>query len=70
MNRTNEEEMKDKRIVVNSVVQVNENGQEKWIGCFVQVSEVKELGSTGMDTDTYARLCIYSSQVGADGLYR
>lgn len=37
MNRTNEEEMKDKRIVVNSVVQVNENGQEKWIGCFVQV---------------------------------
>lgn len=31
----------------NSVVQINENGPEGWIGCFVQVSEVKSWGIQG-----------------------
>jgi hypothetical protein len=31
----------------NSVVQINENGQEGWIGCFLQVSEVKTWGIMG-----------------------
>lgn len=34
-------------IVKNAVVQVNENGPEGWIGCFVQVSEVKSWGVQG-----------------------
>lgn len=34
-------------IVENSVVQVNERGQEGWIGCLVQVSEVKSWGIQG-----------------------
>jgi sporulation protein YlmC with PRC-barrel domain len=31
----------------NSVVQINETGPEGWIGCFVQVSEVKTWGVQG-----------------------
>ena len=31
----------------NSVVQINENGPEGWIGCFVQVSEIKTWGIQG-----------------------
>jgi hypothetical protein len=31
----------------NSVVQINENGQEGWIGCFVLVTEVKHWGIQG-----------------------
>lgn len=34
-------------IKVNSVVQINEKGQKGWIGCFVQVSEVKNWGIQG-----------------------
>jgi hypothetical protein len=35
------------KIKVNSVVQINEKGQEGWIGCLLQVSEVKEWGIMG-----------------------
>jgi hypothetical protein len=31
----------------NSVVQLNEKAQEGWIGCFLQVSEVKNWGVQG-----------------------
>ena len=31
----------------NSVVQINENGQEGWVGCLVQVDEVKSWGIQG-----------------------
>lgn len=34
-------------VKVNSVVQVNENGPEGWVGCLVQVSEVKSFGVQG-----------------------
>ena len=34
-------------VKVNSVVQINENGGEGWIGCLVQVSEVKSWGVQG-----------------------
>lgn len=34
-------------VKVNSVVQVNEKGLEGWIGCLVQVSEVKSWGIRG-----------------------
>lgn len=34
-------------IKVNSVVQINENGGDGWIGCLVQVSEVKSWGVQG-----------------------
>ena len=33
-----------KGITKNSVVQVNENGPREWIGCLMQVSELKEWG--------------------------
>jgi hypothetical protein len=36
--------MKDLRIIEYSVVQVNENGPEGWIGCLMQVDEVKSFG--------------------------
>lgn len=36
-----------KNIKKNSVVQINEKGAEGWIGCFVQVSEVKSWGIQG-----------------------
>lgn len=31
----------------NSVVQINEKGQDGWIGCFVLVTEVKDWGIQG-----------------------
>jgi hypothetical protein len=31
----------------NSIVQVNEHGQEGWVGCLVQVDEVKPWGIQG-----------------------
>jgi hypothetical protein len=31
----------------NSVVQINEKGQDGWIGCLVQVSDVKSWGIQG-----------------------
>jgi hypothetical protein len=31
----------------NSVVQLNENAAEGWVGCFLQVSEVKSWGVQG-----------------------
>jgi len=34
-------------VKVNSVVQLNEHAQEGWIGCFLQVSEVKSWGVQG-----------------------
>ena len=37
----------DKRIIENAVVQVNDRGQQDWIGCLVQVSEVKGWGIQG-----------------------
>lgn len=37
----------DDRIIENAIVQVNEKGQEGWIGCLVQVSEIKEWGVQG-----------------------
>lgn len=37
----------DNRIIENSVVQVNEKGNQDWIGCLVQVSEVKLWGIQG-----------------------
>ena len=45
----------------NSVVQINEKGQEGWIGCLVHVSEVKSWGVQGfihipMKGDAYIRL--------------
>lgn len=45
----------------NSVVQINEKGQEGWVGCLVQVSEVKAWGILGfvnlpMQGDAYIRL--------------
>jgi hypothetical protein len=41
--------MKDIKQLVkdNSVVQLNERAQEGWIGCFLQVSEVKNWGVMG-----------------------
>lgn len=52
--------MNDK-IEKNSVVQINEKGAEGWIGCLVQVSEVKTWGIQGyinipMQGDAYIRL--------------
>lgn len=49
------------QIQENSVVQVNENGGEGWIGCLVQVSEVKAWGIQGwvkipMQGEAYIRL--------------
>ena len=35
------------KIIKNAVVQVNEKGQQDWIGCLVQVSEVKGWGIQG-----------------------
>ena len=45
----------------NSVVQISEKGQEGWIGCLVQVSEVKNWGIQGWvkiphGGDAYIRL--------------
>jgi hypothetical protein len=37
----------DNRIKENSIVQVNEKGQGGWIGCLIQVSEVKSWGIQG-----------------------
>lgn len=37
----------DTKIIENTVVQVNENGDKDWIGCLVQVSEVKGWGVQG-----------------------
>jgi len=37
----------DSRIKVNTVVQINENGQEGWVGCLVQVDEIKSWGIVG-----------------------
>lgn len=37
----------DTKIIENSIVQVNENGNKDWIGCLVQVSEVKGWGVQG-----------------------
>jgi len=34
-------------VKVNSIVQVNETGPEGWIGCLLQVSEVKSFGIQG-----------------------
>ena len=31
----------------NSVIQITENGKEGWIGCLVQVTEVKDWGIQG-----------------------
>jgi hypothetical protein len=51
----------DSRIQINSVVQINENGQDGWIGCLVQVSELKSWGIQGWvklpkSGDAYIRL--------------
>jgi hypothetical protein len=35
------------QVSVNSVIQINEKGPEGWVGCFVQVSEVKSFGVQG-----------------------
>lgn len=45
----------------NSVVQINENGQDGWIGCLAQVNEVKSWGVQAwvkipMKGDAYIRL--------------
>jgi hypothetical protein len=45
----------------NSVVQINEKGQEGWVGCLVQVSEKKTWGIQGyvkipMQGEAYIRL--------------
>lgn len=37
----------DKRVIENSIVQVNENGHDGWVGCLIQVSEVKNWGIQG-----------------------
>lgn len=34
-------------IIEDSVVQINENGQEGWVGCLVQVSDVRNWGVQG-----------------------
>jgi len=34
-------------IKLNSIVQINENGKEGWIGCLVQVSEIRNWGIQG-----------------------
>ena len=34
-------------IIKNSIVQVNQNGKEGWVGCIVQVDEVKPWGIQG-----------------------
>lgn len=49
------------KIKENSVVQVNEKGNEDWVGCLVQVSEVKSWGIQGWvkipkSGDAYIRL--------------
>lgn len=36
--------MKDERIKINSVVQVNEHAQKGYYGCLFQVNEVKNFG--------------------------
>ena len=36
-----------KNIKINSVVQINENGKEEWIGCLIVVSEIKNWGVQG-----------------------
>lgn len=47
------EEIKDNetllktRLRINSVVQINEHGMDGWIGCLVQVTEVKSWGIQG-----------------------
>lgn len=38
---------KQEQVKVNSVVQINENGQQGWIGCLVQVTELKSFGIQG-----------------------
>jgi sporulation protein YlmC with PRC-barrel domain len=48
-------------VKVNSVVQINETGPEGWVGCLVQVSEVKSWGIQGwvqlpMQGSAYIRL--------------
>lgn len=45
----------------NSVVQINENGNAGWVGCLVQVSEIKSFGIQGwvkipMEGDAFIRL--------------
>lgn len=39
----------DERVQINSVVQITEMNEERqgWIGCFVQVSELKSFGIQG-----------------------
>ena len=37
----------DSRIQKNSVVQVNDKGHEGWVGCLLQVDEVKTWGIIG-----------------------
>ncbi|MBC8147426.1 MAG: hypothetical protein H8E98_05520 [Bacteroidetes bacterium] len=48
-------------IKINSVVQINETSREGWIGCLVQVSELKDWGIQGwvqipMQGSAYIRL--------------
>lgn len=38
---------KDKRIIKDAVVQIIEGGSEGWVGCLVQVGEVKTWGIQG-----------------------
>lgn len=35
------------QIKLNSIVQVNQNGKDSWVGCLIQVSEVKSWGVQG-----------------------
>lgn len=53
--------MNNQSIKENSVVQINETGQEGWVGCLVQVTEVKSWGIQGyvqspMQGQAYIRL--------------
>jgi hypothetical protein len=53
--------MEETSIEVNDIVQINENGKEGWVGCLVQVDEVKNFGIQGfvrmpLQGDAYIRL--------------
>lgn len=55
------ENEKIKLVTENSVVQINEKGQDGWVGCLVQVDEVKNWGIQGWvkiprSGDAYIRL--------------
>lgn len=41
------EKLSNEELRVNDVVQITETGPEGWMGCFVQVSEVKTWGIQG-----------------------